>query len=375
MSKRKRRTYSEAFKKQMVDLYHSGKSRQELIREYELTPSAFDKWLLQQRTSGSFKEKDNLTPEQVELKELRKQNKQLEMENDILKQATLIFGRKFQVIHMNCHKYAISAMCRALNISRSTYYYEVKENSSEAALEMAVVNEFYNSRQNYGTRKLKAVLKPLGFVVSRKRISRMMKKFNLISNYTKAHYKKKRAAVNSSLISNVLNRNFNQEQPLKVVITDLTYIRVGSKWHYICLIVDLFNREIIGHSSGPHKNAALVKQAFSTIQRPLSKICLFHTDRGNEFDNRMIDQLLAGFGIQRSLSTKGCPYDNAVAESTYKALKVEFVYPNTFNSQQQLSAELSHYVHWWNCLRVHGTLRYQTPVSYRLAKQPEGCLK
>lgn len=94
MSKRKRRTYSEAFKKQMVDLYLAGKSRQELIREYELTPSAFDKWLLQERTSGSFKEKDNLTPEQVELKELRKQNKQLEMENDILKQAALIFGRK-----------------------------------------------------------------------------------------------------------------------------------------------------------------------------------------------------------------------------------------------------------------------------------------
>lgn len=94
MSKRKRRTYSEAFKKQMVDLYLAGKSRQELIHEYELTPSSFDKWLLQQRTSDSFKEKDNLTPEQVELKELRKQNKQLEMENDILKQAALIFGRK-----------------------------------------------------------------------------------------------------------------------------------------------------------------------------------------------------------------------------------------------------------------------------------------
>ena len=94
MSKRKRRTYSEAFKKQMVDLYLAGKSRQELIREYELTPSAFDKQLLQQRTSGSFKETDKLTPEQVELKELRKQNKQLKMENDILKQAALIFGRK-----------------------------------------------------------------------------------------------------------------------------------------------------------------------------------------------------------------------------------------------------------------------------------------
>lgn len=276
---------------------------------------------------------------------------------------------------MNRHKYAVSAMCRTLNISRSTYYYEAKERLSEAALEMAIINEFYSSRKNYGTRKLKAVLKPLGFAVSRKRISRMMKKFNLISNYTKAHYKKKRSDVNPSLTSNVLNRKFNQEQPLKVVITDLTYVRVGSKWHYICLIVDLFNREIIGHSSGPHKNAALVKQAFSTIQRPISKICLFHTDRGNEFDNRIIDQLLVGFGIQRSLSAKGCPYDNAVAESTYKALKVEFVYPNKFNSQQQLSTELSDYVHWWNCLRVHGTLRYQTPISYRLNRQSEGCLK
>lgn len=237
-------------------------------------------------------------------------------------------------------------MCRTLNLSHSTYYYEARERSSEAALEMAVVNEFYCSRQNYGTRKLRAVLKPLGFVVSRKCISRIMKKFNLISNYTKVHYKKSNSSVNSSLTSNVLNRQFNQEQPLKVVITDLTYVRVGSNWHYICLIVDLFNREIIGHSSGSHKNAVLVKQAFSTIQRPLSKICLFHTDCGNEFDKRMIDQLLVGFGTQRSLSMKDCPYDNAVAESTYKALKVEFVYPTKFNSQKQLSTELSHYVHW-----------------------------
>ena len=61
---------------------------------------------------------------------------------------------------MNRHKYAVSAMCRTLNISRSTYYYEAKERLSEAALEMAVINEFYSSRKNYGTRKLKAVLKP-----------------------------------------------------------------------------------------------------------------------------------------------------------------------------------------------------------------------
>ena len=94
MSKRQRRTYSKEFKQQMVDLYNAGKSRAEIIHDYELTPSAFDKWVKQANTTGSFKEKDNFTPEQKELMALRKRNQQLEMENDILKQAALIFGRK-----------------------------------------------------------------------------------------------------------------------------------------------------------------------------------------------------------------------------------------------------------------------------------------
>ncbi|KAF3374403.1 integrase, partial [Enterococcus faecium] len=77
------------FKQQVVDLYLAGKPRAEIIRDYELTTSAFDKWVKQAQTTGSFQEKDNLTPEQVELIALRKKNKQLEMENDILKQAAL----------------------------------------------------------------------------------------------------------------------------------------------------------------------------------------------------------------------------------------------------------------------------------------------
>ncbi len=93
-TRRPRRTYTEAFKKQIVDLHKAGKSRKEIIEEYDLTGSAFDKWVRQHNQTGSFKEKDNLTPEQKELKELRKANTQLQMENDILKQAALIFGRK-----------------------------------------------------------------------------------------------------------------------------------------------------------------------------------------------------------------------------------------------------------------------------------------
>lgn len=94
MTKRERRKFTEEFKHQMVQLYLNGKPRQEIIREYDLTPSSLDKWLGQNKTSGSFKEKDNQTSEEKELFKLRKENKQLLMENDILKQAALILGRR-----------------------------------------------------------------------------------------------------------------------------------------------------------------------------------------------------------------------------------------------------------------------------------------
>ena len=94
MTKKARRTFTFEFKEQIVQLYLNGKPRKDIIREYDLTPSSLDKWVNQSQSSGSFKEKDNLTPEEQELNKLRKEIKQLQMENDILKQAALILGRK-----------------------------------------------------------------------------------------------------------------------------------------------------------------------------------------------------------------------------------------------------------------------------------------
>ncbi|ASS89182.1 transposase [Aeribacillus composti] len=91
---RNRRTFTVEFKAQMVKLYENGKPRKDIIREYDLTPSALDKWIKQSKTSGSFKEKDNRSPEENELIQLRKENKRLLMENDSLKQAALILGQK-----------------------------------------------------------------------------------------------------------------------------------------------------------------------------------------------------------------------------------------------------------------------------------------
>ena len=94
MTRKPRRTFSKECKEQIVNLYAAGKTRVEIMKEYELTPSAFDKWVRQHKTTGSFEEKENRTPEQNEFIRLRKENQRLAMENDILKQAALIMGRK-----------------------------------------------------------------------------------------------------------------------------------------------------------------------------------------------------------------------------------------------------------------------------------------
>ncbi|NLW15580.1 MAG: IS3 family transposase, partial [Erysipelothrix sp.] len=280
------------------------------------------------------------------------------------------YGTKISVIKANAHKYSIRAMCKLLNVTRSSVYYQAKGKTIDHELEQVIIKNFKESRNNYGTRKIKHVLSKHGYTVSRRKIGKVMKKYGLVSNYTVKHYKVHRSTVNEEAVSNVVNRKFNDRKRLDVAVSDLTYVRVKNRWHYICLIIDLSNREIIGYSSGPNKDASLVLQAFSKIDAPLHAINIFHSDRGNEFKNNTLDRLLKAFNIERSLSNKGTPYDNAVAEAGFKIVKTEFAFNRVFNSQKELSLELFDYVNWYNTIRIHGSLNYQTPVQYRLNSRP-----
>jgi putative transposase len=92
-----------------------------------------------------------------------------------------------------------------------------------------------------------------------------MQEQGLVSNYTVAQFKPAKSKVNEESVKNELNREFVGQEELAVVVSNLTYVRVNGKWHYVCLFVDLFNREIIGHSAGPHKTAELVYKALSSF--------------------------------------------------------------------------------------------------------------
>jgi putative transposase len=268
------------------------------------------------------------------------------------------------VIKSNAHKYSVSAMCLVLQVPRSTYYYESKATSIKDEVSPKIIEIFKASRNNYGTRKIKVELKKLGYIVSRRKIGRIMKQNGLVSNYTVAQYKPHVAKCNEDKIANELNRDFNTKQPYAVVVSDLTYVRVAKKWNYVCLLIDLFNREIIGYSAGANKDASLVYRAFAGIKNRLDAITLFHTDRGNEFKNKIIDEVLDTFKIKRSLSMKGCPYDNAVAEATFKIFKTEFAKNYHFESLEHLELMLADYVNWFNNIRIHSTLGYLSPKEY-----------
>lgn len=101
----------------------------------------------------------------------------------------------------------------------------------------------------------------------------------LQSKYAKASYKPITTRPNEEAVQNVLNREFDVAKAMSVLVSDLTYVRVGSRWNYVCFLIDLFNREIVGWGVGAQKDAALVQRAFASVRSPLGDVNLFHTDR------------------------------------------------------------------------------------------------
>lgn len=192
-----------------------------------------------------------------------------------------------------------------------------------------------------------------------------MKENSLVSNYTVAQYKVYTNICNESNIPNIVDRNFDNRDKLEVAVSDLTYVRVGNQWNYVCTIIDLANREIIGYSAGANKDANLIEKALLSCRYSLKDIKIFHSDRGKEYDNETIDEVLEAFEIERSLSRKGNPYDNAVSEATNKILKIEFIYQSKFKSLDELELQLAEYIYWYNYIRIHGSLGYISPIEYR----------
>ena len=260
--------------------------------------------------------------------------------------------------------------CRILGVPRSTSYRMLAHPPRPKApdpIEPDVLGAFEASRGGYGARRLKVALERAGIAASRRRICRIMRENGLASAYSGRAPRGGARPAQPPSADNVLARGFDGHAPRTHVAADLTYVRAGGSWCYVCLLVDLYNREIVGCSCGRRKDARLVKAAFSNVAFPLTAIEVFHSDRGSEFCNGEVDALLSAFGIERSVSRPGNPCDNAVVESTNRALKRELVRGRAFPSEDRLRTELFDWVNWYNNCRLHSTLGYMTPVGFREA--------
>jgi len=239
-------------------------------------------------------------------------------------------------------KYSISKVCAILGVPRSSYYYHPVEPSEDEVIVKAVEQSFKESFGTYGTPRIREDLKEQGYHVSRLRISRIMKDKNLVSCYTKKKKPRVKTRVNTASHPNLVARQFDDRKQYEVIVSDTTYINIGNQYHYLCPMLDLSNRAILGSCVSKNRDTSLVTDSLYSMDIDLRKVEIFHSDRGSEFNSKVMDEVLDAFTIQRSLSKKGTPVDNAVVESFKK----------DWNS----------YVYWYNHKRRHSSLDYKAPL-------------
>ena len=221
-----------------------------------------------------------------------------------------------------------------------------------------------DSHERYGAGKTKAALERRGVTASGRRIVSIMKRRGMAGAYARGTSEPHRTRADEAGLANILDREFDGYEPRTHLASDLTYVRVGGEWAYVCLLIGLANRGIAGHGADTGRAAGLVMAAFATLDFPLTGVEVFRTDRGGGFDNARIDELLDVFDIGRSPSGKGDPYDNAVVESTDRLLKKELIYRNHYTSLEQLRSDLNDYVWWSDNQRLHSTLGYRSPNEF-----------
>ena len=270
------------------------------------------------------------------------------------------------MIRSDAGRCPVSAQCGILGVAKSTCYWVLEHPEAERAdpYEKDVERVWRDSGKVYGARKIRHALGHEGVTLSRRRVNRIMKGNGMAGSCSKAAYRPRPARPNDDPAPDILAREFNGYAPRTHLASDPAYVRVGSSWAYVCLPGDLASRQIAGHSVGVGHDADLVLAAFAALRFPLDEIEVFHTDRGGGFAGERVERVLDVFGVTRSLSRPGNPYDSAVVESTNRLVRKELIHRNVYTNVEQPRSDVNRYVWWYNHQRLHSTLGYLSPVEF-----------
>ena len=320
-----------------------------------------------------------------EIKELRKQMLDMQMEIDILKetinvlkkdpgidQTALSNREKAVIIDALKSKYSLPYLLEKLHLPKSSYYYQEKNLSQPDkyfSLRIRIKELFAESKKRYGYRRIHALLKREAIVVSEKIIRRIMQEENLVVKIKKTAKYNSYAGEVTPAVPNKIERNFSAEKPNNKWLTDITEFAIPAGKVYLSPIVDCFDGLLVTWKIGLSPDATLVNTMLDDAISQLSpeEKPIVHSDRGVHYRWSGWIERMDKAGLTRSMSKKGCSPDNAACEGVFGRLKNEMFYNTNWVgiSISDFIDILNNYLIWYNESRIKKSLGYMSPMEYR----------
>ncbi len=282
----------------------------------------------------------------------------------------------YQMISAHQTEYVVETMCRALDVSVSGYYAWRTRTPSQHKLDdaklLADIRAIHQaSRGLYGSPRIHAALEQAGIQVSRKRVARLMREAGIHSlRRVRRRIRTTDSEHQRPVAPNLLDRDFAADAPNQKWVGDILGIWTDEGWLYVATLLDTFSRRIVGLAMSAFRDEPLVEAALRMAlgQRVLTGPLIHHTDRGSQYTADDYLAVLKGCGVSVSMSGKGDPYDNAMAESFFSTLRAECIELRRFATRREARLAVFEYIMvFYNRQRLHSALGYCSPVDFEAA--------
>ena len=254
---------------------------------------------------------------------------------------------KFRFISAHRETFKVGRMCTLLKVSRSGYYTWLKRPESRRSRENRALEDkirvFHAASHGiYGSPKIHRDLIDDGVRCGKNRVARIMREAGIRSRTKKKFKATTNSRHNLPVAPNLLNQDFTVDAPDRTWVSDITYIHTEKGWLYLAVLLDLFNREIVGWATSSRMTRQLAIDALQMAlgRRTPAQGLIHHSDRGSQYASGDYQKLLSKHAITCSMSRKGNCYDNAVAESFFRLLKTEWVNHHRYLSRSQATNSL-----------------------------------
>jgi len=269
-------------------------------------------------------------------------------------------------------RWNVGRMCALLNISRSGFYAWHKSPPSARSLDnkelLGEIRRIYGEGEGeYGSPTIYHVLREQGHRVNHKRIARLMQTIGLRSKVVRRFKRTTVACKDRDAAPNLLHQNFQTDGPNRVWLSDITYIDTDEGWLFLTTVEDMWSRRMIGHAITDHLRATAVVDALQMAlsQRVVTPVLIFHSDRGTQYADHGVREILRSHSITQSMGSTGNCYDNAMAESFFATLKKGHVFRERFRTREEGRRKLFEYLEiFYNRVRRHSSLGYKSPVAF-----------